>query len=92
MYLFLIPSLNINTLMKTGNNIIYSVVVNKQKLNCINTKNGSILGSLNFTGEIASGPTVVENRCVVSYKLQSNKKNVVIYKLPNFSIVSTFNY
>lgn len=78
--------------MKTKDNIIYSVVANKQKLICINTKNGSSLGSLNFTGEVASGPTVVGDRCVVSYKFIENKKNIVIYKLPKFSIISTFNY
>jgi hypothetical protein len=78
--------------MENKHNIIYSVIVNKQKLSCINTKNGSILGSLSFNGEVISGPIVTGDRCVVTFKSSSNKKTGSIYKLPKFSIVSTFNY
>ncbi len=78
--------------MENVQNIIYSVIANKNKINCINTKNGASIGSLSFSGTIASGPIVTGDRCVITYKTNSNTHKVVIYKLPNFSIVSTFNY
>jgi hypothetical protein len=71
---------------------IFSVIINKNKLNCINTLNGSSLGSLSYSGSIMSGPIVTGDRCVVTYRTSNNNIKGVIYKLPTFSIITTFNY
>ena len=78
--------------MENKQKIIYTVVVNKTKLNCINTKNGSIVGSLSIKGTISSGPIVTDDRCVVTIKSDNGSSKGYIYKLPNFSIITSFNY
>lgn len=71
--------------------IVYSVVVNKDKLVCINTKNGASLGSYPYLGTIISGPIVTgNNQCTVVFDTVNGKKGKVL-KLPNFSTITSFN-
>ena len=66
---------------------IYSVIFSKNKLQCVNTSNGSVVGSYTFAGTISNGPIVTGDRCVVVFDSKKGK----IFKLPKFSVVTTFN-
>jgi hypothetical protein len=76
--------------MDTKEQPVYSVVNIKNKLTCINTSHGATIGTLTYTGEIASGPIVTGDRCVVIFKTSSGLKGKIM-RLPNFSTITTFN-
>lgn len=65
---------------------IYAVVLDGHLLKCIDTSNGSILGSINIVEKILTHPIVTGDRCTVVF---DNKKGVV-YKLPSFGVSTTF--
>jgi hypothetical protein len=70
---------------------IYSVILNKNKLTCINTKNGATLGVFSFTGEILTGPIVTgNNQCTVVFATPTGRR-VRVFKLPNFTTITNFN-
>jgi len=71
-------------------NVIYAVIVDKDHLKCLDTSNGSMLGSVNFIGDISSGPIVTEDRCTVIFNNYLGRHGK-IFKLPNFSIISSFD-
>jgi len=74
-----------------SSNIIYSVISSKDKLICIDTKNGATKGTYPFTGELINGPIVTGgDRCTATFNTPSGKK-VKIFKLPNFSTITSFN-
>lgn len=70
-------------------NVIYTVVAEGQLLKCIDTSNGSVVGSINFIGTIMQGPTVSGNRCTVVTDSYLGKRGTT-YELPMFSFVTTF--
>ena len=70
-------------------NVVYTVVAEGQLLKCIDTSNGSVVGSINFTGAIMQGPTVTGNRCTVVTDSYLGKMGTT-YELPMFSVVTTF--
>lgn len=76
--------------METKQNPVYSVVSERLKLRCIDTKNGNIINTISLPGEILSGPIVTGDRCVVIIKTTLGNKGK-IYKLPNFNLVTSFN-
>ena len=76
--------------METKQIPVYSVVAERLKLKCINTSNGSIVATITLPGEIVSGPIVTGDRCVVVIKTTLGNKGK-IFKLPNFSIITSFN-
>jgi hypothetical protein len=49
-----------------------------------------MLGSVNFIGDISSGPIVTEDRCTVIFNNYLGRTGK-IFKLPNFSIISSFD-
>jgi hypothetical protein len=65
----------------------YTVIQDGGILKCINTSNGSILGSINITNKIITNPIVTGERCTVVYEGGRG----FVYKLPNFNIATTFN-
>jgi hypothetical protein len=48
------------------------------------------MGSTNFIGTVLSGPIVTEDRCTVVFDSYLGRKGT-IFKLPNFSTVSSFD-
>lgn len=76
--------------METKQITVYSVVAERMKLRCIDTKNGSIVATIALPGEIVSGPIVTGDRCVVVIKTTMGNKGK-IFKLPNFNIITSFN-
>jgi hypothetical protein len=70
--------------------VIYTVIVDKDHLKCLDTSNGSIMGSTNFIGTVLSGPIVTEDRCTVVFDSYMGRKGK-IFKLPSFSTVSSFD-
>ena len=74
----------------SDNNVVYSVVAEGQLLKCIDTSNGSVVGSINFAGSIMQGPTVNGNRCTVVTDSYLGKKGTT-YELPMFSVITTFD-
>jgi hypothetical protein len=76
--------------METKQITVYSVVAERLKLRCINTNNGNIVATITLPGEIVSGPIVTGDRCVVVIKTTLGNKGK-IFKLPNFSIITSFN-
>jgi len=66
---------------------IYSVIQDGNLLKCIDTSNGSILGSTNISSKICNNPIVTGNRCTVIFEGGRG----VVYKLPSFGITTTFN-
>lgn len=71
--------------------IVYSVVINKDKLVCINTKTGATIGVFPYLGTIATGPIVTGgNQCTVVFDTINGRQGKV-FKLPNFTIVTSFN-
>lgn len=69
------------------NSVIYGVIVDSNMLKCIDTSNGNVIGSINFQEKITMNPLVVSDRCTVIF----NNLKGVVYKLPNFTVSTTFN-
>ena len=78
--------------MESKQKVVYSVVSTKDKLRCFDTQFASTLGTYSLPGgsTIISGPIVTGDRCVVVFKTP-NGNNGKIFKLPNFSTISSFN-
>ena len=75
--------------MKSDEKIVYSVVINGRQLRCINTSTGSTRSTIEFVGDIVTGPIVTDNKCVIVTKQKGVSKGR-IYKLPSFSTITTF--
>jgi hypothetical protein len=71
-------------------NIVYTAVVEGGYLKCINTSDGSIVGSTNIIGEVVQGPTVTGNRCTIVTQSYMGKKGIV-YELPSFNVITSFD-
>jgi hypothetical protein len=71
-------------------NMIYTVILDGEILKCIDTSSGMTMGTINITGELASGPIVTGNRCTVILKNYMGTQGKV-YKLPSFDVVTTFS-
>jgi len=69
---------------------IYSVVVGKHRLSCINTSTGSTVGTLSYDGTVSSGPIVTGDRCVTVFKTPTGLRGRIM-KLPNFTTITTFS-
>jgi hypothetical protein len=69
---------------------VFSVIMNKSKLQCIDTTNGSVKGSFSYAGNICNGPIVTGDRCVVVFETPNGKKGK-IFKLPTFSTITSFS-
>jgi len=69
---------------------IYTAIVLKDKLSCIDTSTGSTVGTFSFNGTVKSGPIVTGDRCVVIFNTPSGAKGKIM-KLPNFTTITTFN-
>ena len=77
--------------MNKTNNIVYSVVNNKDKLICIDTKTGSTVGTFPFIGTLINGPIVTgSDQCTVVIGTATGKKGLVL-KLPRFTTITSFN-
>lgn len=71
-------------------NIIYTVIPDVGILRCIDTSNGMTVGSINIDGQIKSGPIITGDRCTVVISDHTGTHGKV-YKLPIFSVVTTFS-
>lgn len=80
----------INNCVAKKENIVYSVIINNNKLRCIDTSSGSTISIMEIKGEVITGPIVTDNRCVIVVKT-SNSTIGRILKLPSLSTSSTFN-
>jgi hypothetical protein len=76
--------------METKQSSIYSVVADKRKLKCIDTKNGNIVASSLMMGDIVSGPIVTGDRCVVIIKTTIGNKGKIL-RLPNLNVITSFD-
>lgn len=76
--------------METKQIPVYSVIADKLKLKCIETKNGNIVATTLLPGEIVSGPIVTGDRCVVIIKTTIGNKGKIL-KLPNLNVITSFN-
>ena len=70
--------------------MIYTVILDGEILKCIDTSSGMTMGTINITGELASGPIVTGNRCTVILKNYMGTQGKV-YMLPSFDVVTTFS-
>jgi len=71
--------------------IIYSVVISKDKLICINTQNGATVGVFPYLGTVMTGPIVTGgNQCTVVFDTVNGKQGKV-FKLPGFTSITNFN-
>ena len=76
--------------MESKQNRVYSVVVDKRKLKCIDTKNGNVVASSLMMGDIISGPIVTGDRCVVVVKTTIGSKGKIL-RLPSFNVITSFD-
>ena len=70
-------------------NIVYSVIIDGELLKCIDTANGTVLGTTNLIGSIVSGPIVTGDRCTMVFGSYMGNQGRV-FKLPSFNVVTTF--
>jgi hypothetical protein len=85
--MWIICDLLLNNFME---NVVYTVIVDGNLLRCVDTSNGSYVGSVNILGNVVSGPIVTGDRCTVVFEDYMGRKGRV-FKLPNFNNVSTFD-